>query len=113
MSQSSPSTLNWVSARRCFHTDGSCAWSRCLLSDSTRSWSIVRGISGLPLRHFMAQLPRPAVHLVDRESRGALDRKSTRLNSSHANISYAVFCLKKTTYLPSSRYHHQYIPLTY
>src|SRR3712207_2309731 len=29
----------------------------------------------------------------------SLDRKSTRLNSSHANISYAVFCLKKTKYL--------------
>src|SRR3712207_8996938 len=30
------------------------------------------------------------------------DRKSTRLNSSHANISYAVFCLKKKkTYLTS------------
>src|SRR3712207_8926744 len=29
------------------------------------------------------------------EQRGAADRKSTRLNSSHANISYAVFCLKK------------------
>src|SRR5882757_10420073 len=28
-------------------------------------------------------------------SRSAPDRKSTRLNSSHANISYAVFCLKK------------------
>src|SRR3712207_5359783 len=27
--------------------------------------------------------------------RGTTDRKSTRLNSSHANISYAVFCLKK------------------
>src|SRR3712207_8609269 len=26
---------------------------------------------------------------------GDIDRKSTRLNSSHANISYAVFCLKK------------------
>src|SRR3712207_9013901 len=26
------------------------------------------------------------------------DRKSTRLNSSHANISYAVFCLKKTNH---------------
>src|SRR5476651_2819862 len=26
---------------------------------------------------------------------GPIDRKSTRLNSSHANISYAVFCLKK------------------
>src|SRR3712207_8572889 len=28
-------------------------------------------------------------------SSAAVDRKSTRLNSSHANISYAVFCLKK------------------
>src|SRR5258707_1685990 len=28
-----------------------------------------------------------------------LDRKSTRLNSSHANISYAVFCLKKKTFV--------------
>src|SRR5947209_16799183 len=28
---------------------------------------------------------------------GRQDRKSTRLNSSHANISYAVFCLKKKT----------------
>src|SRR3712207_8515823 len=33
---------------------------------------------------------RKALGLEDRE-----DRKSTRLNSSHANISYAVFCLKK------------------
>src|SRR5690625_5869000 len=32
-----------------------------------------------------------AVHPIDR----ALDRKSTRLNSSHVAISYAVFCLKK------------------
>src|SRR3712207_8728715 len=31
----------------------------------------------------------------------AQDRKSTRLNSSHANISYAVFCLKKKTQLLS------------
>src|SRR3712207_7727879 len=29
------------------------------------------------------------------EMRTGADRKSTRLNSSHANISYAVFCLKK------------------
>src|SRR3712207_7115829 len=29
------------------------------------------------------------------DTRVPLDRKSTRLNSSHANISYAVFCLKK------------------
>src|SRR3712207_6929053 len=31
-----------------------------------------------------------------------LDRKSTRLNSSHANISYAVFCLKKKNGTPCS-----------
>src|SRR3712207_8690473 len=38
------------------------------------------------------------VRLVERISlarQGVSDRKSTRLNSSHANISYAVFCLKK------------------
>src|SRR3712207_7197747 len=32
-----------------------------------------------------------------------LDRKSTRLNSSHANISYAVFCLKKKK---TTKLHH-------
>src|SRR3712207_7603449 len=42
---------------------------------------------------------------IRREQRRG-DRKSTRLNSSHANISYAVFCLKKKTkiqYLKSHR----------
>src|SRR3712207_8527660 len=45
------------------------------------------------------RLARPqAVHVLLAD---AADRKSTRLNSSHANISYAVFCLKKkTTLLP-------------
>src|SRR3712207_8101184 len=42
---------------------------------------------------------RESTHRVDglvlRVILGPLDRKSTRLNSSHANISYAVFCLKK------------------
>src|SRR3712207_7625988 len=35
------------------------------------------------------------------------DRKSTRLNSSHANISYAVFCLKKNNniLIPASPHH--------
>src|SRR5256885_4101485 len=35
---------------------------------------------------------------VDRSGCGAEDRKSTRLNSSHLVISYAVFCLKKKKY---------------
>src|SRR2546430_10049824 len=39
---------------------------------------------------------RPRAH---RPRAGGLgDRKSTRLNSSHSQISYAVFCLKKNTY---------------
>src|SRR3712207_7424277 len=38
-----------------------------------------------------------ATDLVNR-IRAIKDRKSTRLNSSHANISYAVFCLKKYTF---------------
>src|SRR3712207_8830410 len=37
-------------------------------------------------------VPRPSPAHI---RRSAPDRKSTRLNSSHANISYAVFCLKK------------------
>src|SRR3982751_4040727 len=36
-------------------------------------------------------------------SRGARDRKSTRLNSSHDQISYAVFCLKKKNLLQKIR----------
>src|SRR3712207_6982572 len=52
-----------------------------------------------------------AVVRLDGPDAGLLrpDRKSTRLNSSHANISYAVFCLKKksTTHTtdPSTFYH--------
>src|SRR3712207_7036125 len=38
---------------------------------------------------------RVAVHHEGDRARRRQDRKSTRLNSSHANISYAVFCLKK------------------
>src|SRR3712207_8093213 len=39
--------------------------------------------------------PELADQRVERHHLGRIDRKSTRLNSSHANISYAVFCLKK------------------
>src|SRR5256885_5159542 len=49
----------------------------------------------------VARLPQKGVpaqmHFLEGKSRGRLplDRKSTRLNSSHLVISYAVFCLKK------------------
>src|SRR3712207_8712969 len=38
--------------------------------------------------------------------RATRDRKSTRLNSSHANISYAVFCLKKKKNKLTNKVHH-------
>src|ERR1039458_10587659 len=49
-------------------------------------------------------LPGPGIcvpHALEpgRKLNGRLDRKSTRLNSSHLGISYAVFCLKKKTHL--------------
>src|SRR3712207_7374271 len=46
----------------------------------------------------LAGVPQAAVLPVERHDAALVveaDRKSTRLNSSHANISYAVFCLKK------------------
>src|SRR5437867_7939379 len=59
----------------------------------------------MPLARFESQVRWLARHcemvslreLVERVERGDQDRKSTRLNSSHRTISYAVFCLKKKT----------------
>src|SRR2546422_11429523 len=46
--------------------------------------------------HVVARIPFPGAHPYDVRVRGReRDRKSTRLNSSHGYISYAVFCLKK------------------
>src|SRR5580700_2571887 len=39
--------------------------------------------------------PNPGTEIGNAGTRAAADRKSTRLNSSHVEISYAVFCLKK------------------
>src|SRR3712207_8571126 len=47
-----------------------------------------------PVRLMLGLLPAMAEQRF-----GHVDRKSTRLNSSHANISYAVFCLKKNNHL--------------
>src|SRR3712207_7286326 len=48
--------------------------------------------SGIPVMAHIGFTPQ-SEHALG----GFQDRKSTRLNSSHANISYAVFCLKKKT----------------
>src|SRR5437773_7743320 len=48
------------------------------------------GPSGYPIVR-----EKPSPERVERAAADRLDRKSTRLNSSHITISYAVFCLKK------------------
>src|SRR2546430_9996385 len=65
-----------------------------LVSDGRR-WGVdvLSGATARPQYH-RRQSARPA-----RSAFG--DRKSTRLNSSHSQISYAVFCLKKKTTIPS------------
>src|SRR5690349_23536367 len=70
------------------------------------------GSKRIGLRHVGAQTPQRAeIILVRRELAGhgrlldpepTADRKSTRLNSSHVEISYAVFCLKKKKITTSS-----------
>src|SRR3712207_8230292 len=67
---------------------------RSLAAVVPRRWSQSVSVGTAP----HARGPTPAPHRLRRGLPGyliPLDRKSTRLNSSHANISYAVFCLKK------------------
>src|SRR2546427_7905467 len=47
------------------------------------------------VNHSMDEWVRGIHHTNTIEGQRSLDRKSTRLNSSHSQISYAVFCLKK------------------
>src|SRR5256884_1982212 len=64
---------------------------------STSSWPVLRS-SGTHGHHSVTDpdfSPNPA---------SILDRKSTRLNSSHGYISYAVFCLKQKTHAQQNRF---------
>src|SRR3712207_8208781 len=53
------------------------------------------------MKYFLYGAITAAVMLYGMSLLYGIDRKSTRLNSSHANISYAVFCLKKKIYSPT------------
>src|SRR5690606_39537405 len=69
---------------------------------SQRTWLKLRGgqYSGANLFYFGSPKARQILQYwaaveQDRKKGWKIDRKSTRLNSSHVKISYAVFCLKK------------------
>src|SRR5258708_13946253 len=75
-----------------------------LMSDLESNLPIVARTCPLVVRAFTGPLADVTVTL-------ARDRKSTRLNSSHQIISYAVFCLKKkkiTNYVLACDYSHHY-----
>src|SRR3989442_2873857 len=68
--------------------------------------ALVEQLHAIEMRHAAQHAVEPigpAVVLADQHVRVAVlhgDRKSTRLNSSHVRISYAVFCLKKKQTAP-------------
>src|SRR3712207_8312524 len=66
-----------------------------LLSIAVVMWLVVRWGDDAPGPHRDRWLVLIAYVLALTSTNHLIDRKSTRLNSSHANISYAVFCLKK------------------
>src|SRR3712207_7379260 len=73
-----------VASRRDCHTQERAANPNCAPAGGVSQDAGASGRESAGLRH-----------LAGLFTDGDSDRKSTRLNSSHANISYAVFCLKK------------------
>src|SRR5205085_7312770 len=73
---------NWESVTLCF--------SESFESLSAGLQNALWELSSVPERHRSDRMSSAVNNLSERR-----DRKSTRLNSSHSQISYAVFCLKK------------------
>src|SRR2546430_6547781 len=67
------------------------------------------GASSTASRRTVSPIPRMIMVLL--MAAAPADRKSTRLNSSHSQISYAVFCLKKTTVGRTTRVDPRRLPL--
>src|SRR3712207_8964122 len=89
-----PSTTLFRSAER----------SRAAILDAAETLFAERGYDAVSLQEIgvAAALSRGAPNYFFGSKQDLQDRKSTRLNSSHANISYAVFCLKKKNMQPMS-----------
>src|SRR3712207_7662607 len=68
---------------------------RSITSDGVATFTPAAGFHGTAVFSYTVQDGRRSP-TKQGNANVTVDRKSTRLNSSHANISYAVFCLKKT-----------------
>src|SRR3712207_7469390 len=77
---------------------------RSLRVDTPVVLAPMAGITNAAYRRLCAE---QGAGLYVREMITSRDRKSTRLNSSHANISYAVFCLKKKTGRTAGGFHER------
>src|SRR5438477_8752754 len=71
---------------------------------SQRMRELIGGEAELKLNVGAASID-PSIDNPQLTAEALLDRKSTRLNSSHMSISYAVFCLKKKTHLAPHQQH--------
>src|SRR5688572_31621412 len=99
-------TLHFFFSSRRRHTRFDCDWSSDVCSSDLTTSTDGRRRTACEPRYVTARpaFPRapparlcPGATAFERARRGVpgSDRKSTRLNSSHSQISYAVFCLKK------------------
>src|SRR5690606_41903500 len=74
-------------------------------SEGSKHFGMLRGMLNRWAADFNAMIQRISNNGVLEGSLAGLDRKSTRLNSSHVKISYAVFCLKKKLHYSAVRTH--------
>src|SRR3712207_8925669 len=89
-----PYTTLFRSQTRRYAGEGKMARAiRCVLMRGGTSKAVFLKEADLPPDP--AERDRTILAIFGSPDRRQIDRKSTRLNSSHANISYAVFCLKK------------------
>src|SRR2546422_4551158 len=85
------SRSGWTSRSACSPSSGTSSESRLRSTNRAPEWrnGIRAGLKNLSRQRDVSSSLTSGIDL------GARDRKSTRLNSSHGYISYAVFCLKK------------------
>src|SRR2546430_13330831 len=100
--QSTSMTFFFSSRRR--HTRFDCDWSSDVCSSDLRGGKDIASVSYTAAPDKTVKQPLDVLALGNSLGTGKngvqapvilIDRKSTRLNSSHSQISYAVFCLKK------------------